>query len=156
LNPRSGSNFSTVTADNQEGGFLAGEYLVKLGHRRIGVVSSVLRPFALEERMRGVHAALSERGLELDSALIALGAAQFEFDATQPLQPWRVHTDDGRLDLRFTPEGARQADIDLGVVASHYVQPVGTFEGWVRAAPADPPRPVQGLLGVTEDHRSAW
>lgn len=108
--------------------------------------------FNLQQGYFGSH----ENVLWLDGALIALGAAQFEFDATQPLQPWRVHTDDGRLDLRFTPEGARQADIDLGVVASHYVQPVGTFEGWVRAAPADPPRPVQGLLGVTEDHRSAW
>lgn len=97
-----------------------------------------------------------ENVLWLDGYLIALGAARFEFDPAQPLRPWHVHTDDARLDLRFTPEGARQADLDLGLVASHYVQPVGTFDGWVRAAPGDAKRPVQGLLGVTEDHRSKW
>lgn len=88
--------------------------------------------------------------------LIGLGAAQFDFDPHQPLQPWRVRTDDDLLDLRFTPEGARQDDRDYGLVASHYVQPVGTFDGWVRVAVGDAKRPVQGLLGVTEDHQSRW
>ncbi|WP_374595119.1 DUF2804 domain-containing protein [Aquabacterium sp.] len=97
-----------------------------------------------------------ENVLWLDGHLFALGAARFEFDPAQPLRPWRVHTDDERLDLRFTPEGARQADLNLGLVASYYIQPVGTFDGWVRAARGDAKRPVQGLLGVTEDHRSKW
>lgn len=97
-----------------------------------------------------------ENVLWLDGRLIALGAARFDFDPDQPLQPWHVRTDDDRLDLRFTPEGARQADLNLGLVASYYIQPVGTFDGWVRAAPGDAKRPVQGLLGVTEDHRSKW
>lgn len=91
-----------------------------------------------------------------DPQLIGLGAAHFEFDPRQPLLPWRVRTDDDLLDLRFTPEGARQADRNYGLVASHYVQPVGTFEGWVRATATDAKRPVQGLLGVTEDHQSKW
>jgi hypothetical protein len=97
-----------------------------------------------------------ENVLWLDGQLIGLGAARFEFDPRQPLQPWQVRTDDGLLDLRFTPEGARQDDRNYGLVASHYVQPVGTFDGWVRADAAAAKRPVQGLLGVTEDHLSKW
>lgn len=97
-----------------------------------------------------------ENLLWLDGRPIPLGTARFEFDAMQPLQPWRVHTDDGLLDLAFTPEGLRQDSRDLGFAASHYVQPVGTFSGWVRADPAAPRRDVRGLLGVTEDHRSRW
>ena len=97
-----------------------------------------------------------ENALWLHGRLIPLGAARFEFDRQQPLAPWRIHTDDGLLDLVFTPEGMRQADRDLGVVASHYVQPVGTFEGWVKASPDAEPMPVRNLLGVTEDHQSRW
>ncbi|MGE5451380.1 MAG: DUF2804 domain-containing protein [Acidobacteriota bacterium] len=98
----------------------------------------------------------AENALWLDGQLIPLGPAVFEFDPGQPLKPWRVHTTDGLLDLVFTPEGARQANRNLGIAASHYVQPVGTFRGVVRAAAHAPARPVEGLLGVTEDHRSRW
>lgn len=97
-----------------------------------------------------------ENALWLDGALIPLGRARFEFDPAQPLQPWQVHTEDGLLNLTFKPEGARQADRDLWVAASHYVQPVGTFHGTVKAAPDAASRQVEGLLGVTEDHRSRW
>ncbi|MEJ6005357.1 DUF2804 domain-containing protein [Paucibacter sp. AS339] len=98
----------------------------------------------------------NENALWLDGQLIPLGAARFEFDAARPLQPWRVSSDDGLLDLSFSPEGARQQDKNLLVAASHYVQPIGTFSGWVKAASDAPSRPVEGLLGVTEDHRSTW
>lgn len=97
-----------------------------------------------------------ENALWLDGALIPLGRAVFDFDAQKPLQPWRVHTDDGLLDLTFIPEGARQSDRDLWIAASHYVQPVGTFHGMVKASRNEIPRQVEGLLGVTEDHRSRW
>jgi len=97
-----------------------------------------------------------ENLLWLDGQPFGLGAARFEFDAAQPLQPWRIHTDDGLLDLVFTPEGARAEDRNLGFAASHYVQPVGRFNGWVRACKEATPRQVVDLLGVTEDHRSRW
>ncbi|WIV96302.1 DUF2804 domain-containing protein [Kinneretia aquatilis] len=97
-----------------------------------------------------------ENALWLDGQLIPLGAAQFAFDAARPLQPWHVRTDDGLLDLQFQPEGARQDARHLGFAASHYVQPVGRFSGWVRASPNGPKREVHQLLGVTEDHRSMW
>lgn len=98
----------------------------------------------------------NENVLWLDGQLIVLGRAYFEFDAAQPLKPWRVYTADGLLDLIFTPEGARQEDRNLLIAASHYVQPVGTFSGWVKASAQAEPRPVEALLGVTEDHRSRW
>ncbi|PZP36528.1 MAG: DUF2804 domain-containing protein [Roseateles depolymerans] len=97
-----------------------------------------------------------ENVLWLDGRPVGLGAARFEFDAARPLEPWRVSTDDGLLDLVFTPEGARAEDRELGIASSHYVQPVGTFAGTVRAAPGASTRQVSGLLGVTEDHRSRW
>ena len=97
-----------------------------------------------------------ENALWLDGVLHPLGAAQFDFDPAHPLSPWRIHTDDGLLELQFRPEGARQDRRNLGIAASSYIQPVGTFHGWVRTAPEGPVIPIDGLLGVTEDHRSRW
>lgn len=97
-----------------------------------------------------------ENALWLDGELIGLGAARFDYDAADPLAPWQVSTDDGLLDLRFTPEGARREDKNLLIAASRYVQPIGTFSGTVRRAPHAPARAVTRLVGVTEDHASRW
>lgn len=97
-----------------------------------------------------------ENLLWLDGEPIALGAARFSFDAAQPLRPWQLQTDDGLLDLVFTPEGLRQDSRDLLVAASDYVQPIGSFSGWVRASASAPARQVLRLAGVTENHRSRW
>jgi hypothetical protein len=97
-----------------------------------------------------------ENLLWLDGQPVALGAAQFEFDAARPLAPWRIRTGDGLLDLVFTPEGMRAANKNLGFASSRYIQPVGCFCGTVRAGPNAPPRAVKDLPGVTEDHRSRW
>jgi Protein of unknown function (DUF2804) len=91
-----------------------------------------------------------ENLLWLHGQPIALGAALFDFDANRPLSPWRIQTDDGLLDLIFTPEGARASDKRLGFAASRYVQPVGRFSGTANG------RVVRHLLGVTEHHRALW
>ncbi|WP_317205744.1 DUF2804 domain-containing protein [Janthinobacterium sp.] len=108
--------------------------------------------FNLQAGYFGAH----ENALWLDGQLYGLGAAQFDFQSGAPLAPWRVHTDDGLLDLHFTPEGARAQDKNLLIAASRYVQPIGTFSGWVRAGAGAPKRSVTQLAGVTEDHRSRW
>lgn len=108
--------------------------------------------FNLQEGYFGAN----ENALWVDGRLIPLGAARFGFDARDPMAPWQVATDDGLLDLVFTPEGMRHEDKNLIVAASHYVQPIGTFSGWVRTAPDAPKVPVSKLPGVTEDHRSRW
>lgn len=97
-----------------------------------------------------------ENMLWLDGRPVALGAARFEFDVAQPLRPWRISTDDGLLDLVFTPEGARAGNRNFGFAISRYLQPIGTFDGSVRAARGASARQVGGLLGVTENHCSRW
>lgn len=97
-----------------------------------------------------------ENALWLDGQLIPLGAAQFDFDPRQPLSPWRIRTDDRLLDLVFTPEGGRHEERNLLLAASHYVQPVGRFDGTVRAHAGAPAVAVRGLVGVSEDHCSRW
>lgn len=97
-----------------------------------------------------------ENVLWLDGKPWPLGAARFDFDPLLPLKPWHIHTEDGLLDLQFSPEGARQESKNLLVAASYYIQPIGTFHGTVRAHAGAAPVAVEQLLGVTEDHRSKW
>jgi hypothetical protein len=98
----------------------------------------------------------NENALWLNGALIPLENASFDFNPDDPMAAWHIHTDDGLLDLQFTPEGLRREDKNLIVAVSRYVQPIGTFNGWVKAAKNAPPRRVEQLVGVTEDHISRW
>lgn len=97
-----------------------------------------------------------ENALWLDGDLFPLGNAQFDFKPNDPLAAWHIRTDDGLLDLQFQPEGMRREDKNLLLAASRYVQPIGSFSGWVKPSRQAPPRLVRRLVGVTEDHYSRW
>lgn len=62
-----------VHADDYGGALAAMGHLIDRGHTRIGIIGSHVRPFAIEERMRGVADALTGAGIPVDPALIALG-----------------------------------------------------------------------------------
>jgi hypothetical protein len=98
----------------------------------------------------------NENALWLDGQVHALGPAHFLYDTSDPLERWHIFTEDDQLDLYFMPEGARREDKKLVVAASRYIQPIGTFSGWVRSGPDEPKRMVTQLAGVTEDHASRW
>lgn len=97
-----------------------------------------------------------ENALWLDGQVHALAPAHFIYDQADPLARWHIFTEDDLLELFFTPEGARRQDKNLLVAASRYVQPIGTFTGWVRSSADQPKRMVTQLVGVTEDHTSRW
>ncbi|MFA9216963.1 MAG: DUF2804 domain-containing protein [Sphingomonadaceae bacterium] len=108
--------------------------------------------FNLQSGYFGAH----ENALWLDGQLYPLGPAHFLYDKSDPLARWHIFTEDDQLDLYFTPEGARREDKNLLVAASRYLQPIGTFSGWVRSGPEQPKRMVTQMAGVTEDHASRW
>ncbi|MBI4510011.1 MAG: DUF2804 domain-containing protein [Deltaproteobacteria bacterium] len=87
--------------------------------------------------------------------LSPVGAATISHDPTRPGSPWLIRTDDGKVDLEFRPEGARRQDVNLVLASSRYVQPIGTFWGTIRGDGTTSAK-VDGLVGVTEDHRSRW
>ena len=95
----------------------------------------------------------AENALWLDGELIALGPVATAIDAGGA---WTMATGDGRLDLRFTPEGTRRDDKRLLLADSRLTQHVGRFDGWVKAAPGAPARPVAGLTGLAEDYSARW
>lgn len=98
---------------------------------------------------------VTENALWVDGRLVPVGRTRFEFERGDPLRPWGLRSEDGRVDLRFEPEGVRRQNLDLKVLVSEYAQPIGTFSGVVRAEGGESIE-VAGLPGVTENHRSVW
>lgn len=62
-----------VTVDNELGGFLAVEYLIKLGHRRIGFIIGPDYSGDAQQRLVGYKKALAEYGLQYDEDLVIKG-----------------------------------------------------------------------------------
>jgi DNA-binding LacI/PurR family transcriptional regulator len=59
----------SVTADNFTAGRIMTEYLIRLGHKRIGALGGPLKYSSLCDRMRGYQIAMIENGLPLDPSL---------------------------------------------------------------------------------------
>jgi hypothetical protein len=91
-----------------------------------------------------------ENAVWLDGEPRAAGPVSFTFDPASPMGPWRVRSEDRRVDLAFQPEGYRAQKVDLKLIVSKYLQPFGTFSGVLDGVQID------GLPGVTEDHAARW
>lgn len=62
-----------VDIDNVLGARMAVEHLIRLGHRRIGVVTGPLNMISAQDRLAGYEQALDAYRLPIDQALIAVG-----------------------------------------------------------------------------------
>jgi LacI family transcriptional regulator len=61
--------YHAVTADNFTAGRIMTEYLISLGHRRIGALCGPDKYSSLRDRLRGYRIAMVENGLPLDPSL---------------------------------------------------------------------------------------
>ena len=84
------SSLPTVDSDNLSGAVLATEYLLELGHRRIGFLAGRPDLESARLRERGYRTALKKAGIKIDSSLIRIGGYQVdtaEVAARQMLEP---------------------------------------------------------------------
>jgi hypothetical protein len=70
------------------------------------------------------------------------------------LEPWHVRTAEGECDLVFTPRAVHDESLDLGVVRSRFVQPIGSFAGTIRRG--EQTLHISHALGVVEDQDVRW
>lgn len=68
-----GSGFPHVTVDNLRAAYEATTYLVKRGHRRIGLITGPLEIESARDRLRGYRLALEEAGLAYNEGLVLQG-----------------------------------------------------------------------------------
>jgi hypothetical protein len=75
-------------------------------------------------------------------------------DRARHLAPWRIRSVEGECDLVFTPRAVHDESLDLGLVRSRFVQPIGAFRGTVRRG--DETLRIAHALGVVEDQDVRW
>ena len=63
-------SFSTVCADNEGGGALVGQYLLRLGHRNIGHITGPRRHGNMTDRARGFLRTLQNSGLKAKPVIL--------------------------------------------------------------------------------------
>lgn len=89
-----------------------------------------------------------------EGGLHRMGEGRFEFDRQRMDAPWRIRSERGACDLVFQPAAMHRESLRLGLIESHFVQPVGTFDGTIRIG--DVTHRLVRALGVVEDQRVRW
>ncbi|OLC61175.1 MAG: hypothetical protein AUH89_02930 [Ktedonobacter sp. 13_1_40CM_4_52_4] len=76
-----------VLVEEHQGGYLAGQYLVSLNHRRIGCITISPPHSYIAKRIVGFRHALAEAGIELTTESFAMGNGRYEsgYQAMQEL-----------------------------------------------------------------------
>ena len=85
----------------------------------------------------------------------SLPPCRFEFHAHDTLSEWRITSEDGRVDLRFTAIGEHREERNLLVARSRFIQVAGDFAGHIRLSSGRIMR-FERLGGVTEDQAVRW
>lgn len=97
----------------------------------------------------------TENCLWVDGKLHKVNLARFGFDRHDVLKPWQIRSDDGRVDLEFTPVGLHQERLNAGLVASNFKQVFGHFKGRLTLADGEV-LPIAQLPGFVEDQYAKW
>ena len=105
------SDHPYVDADNEEAAFLATQYLIQRGHRRIALISPPLHYTYALQRRRGYWSALKRAGLAVDPALLCEGGQ------------------DARVARSIALQLARMEDAPTGFVCANEVASMGVMAG---------------------------
>lgn len=103
----------------------------------------------------GDTSAASENMVFVDGKAHKIGRLAIELDDGDYLKPWKVRSEDGRLDLVLEPLLDRAAETDILIIASIQHQVFGKWRGSVLLG--DGRRiEVESLLGFCEKVRNRW
>lgn len=97
----------------------------------------------------------TENCLWLDDRLVKVDSVYFDYDTGNLLAPWRITSQDGRVDLVFEPVGTHRERMNLGLFASNFHQLFGRFSGTIRDG-IDRPVVIEGLHGFVEEQYAKW
>ncbi|ANK76801.1 LacI family DNA-binding transcriptional regulator [Ensifer adhaerens] len=134
-----GVDCDSVVVDNEGGARKAVEYLIGMGHTRIGLLQDDMRIFTSRERRSGYRSALAAAGIAADDRMVAVSQSTVEHavDATirlfsQKTPPTSLFTVDSLM-----TQGALLAFRSMGVSIPHDVSLIG-FDDFNLATFTDP------------------
>lgn len=103
----------------------------------------------------GIVGRAEENCCWLDGKLSLLDPdADISYDKQNPLSEWTVRTADRTLDLRFQPIAVHHEDLNLGLLRSYFMQPVGQFTGTLKVG--NETLQLAKLAGVVEHQDVLW
>lgn len=98
----------------------------------------------------------TENALCIDGHLTKLGEELvWDYSWETPLDPWRVRSHDGTVDLTLTPTFDRYDSTDLKVLKMEVHQCFGRWSGQVVGDDGSP-AVLDGILGFAEEARNRW
>ena len=71
------------------------------------------------------------------------------------MQPWKMVSEDQRLNLTFTPFFDRQAKTDAKILKSEVIQMFGKYAGTL-VTDDGLTIEIQDLIGFAEEHHARW
>jgi hypothetical protein len=106
---------------------------------------------------RGVNeTSAHENVLWVDGAIHDLPLVLFEYDRDDIMEPWRVYSQCGAVDVQFAPQGSVDDHRNMILLASRFNQCFGKFTGTVKLPGKGLEYSVNGLAGWCEDHYAKW
>jgi hypothetical protein len=103
----------------------------------------------------GDNSKATENAFIVDGKVHKLGEVKFEFDSSDYMLPWKMTSDDGRLELRLEPFYDRAAKTDIKILRSEVHQMFGKYYGHVTTEEGETIA-VDGLIGFAEEHFAKW
>jgi hypothetical protein len=116
----------------------------------------------LEDRRRlGINfvAGVNDRGFTenvywVDGQPTKVDVVDFDYDSAAMLtRPWRIRSNDGKVDLLFRADSERAENTNLWLVISRFHQPFGRFEGELEV---DGVMREVSFYGMVEEHQARW
>ena len=96
-----------------------------------------------------------ENVLWVDGSRHLLNPVHFMFNRDDIDRPWTITSQDGRINLTFTPINQRSEKLNLWVLKSNFRQFIGHFSGSIQDNDGIIHQ-LENVLGLTEDHFARW
>lgn len=102
---------------------------------------------------------INDRGFTENAYWIAgrpvkVDTVHFEYNPDDVLRtPWRIVSNDQKVDLTFRADNERSENINLGLLISKFHQPFGHFEGTLEV---DGKLQPVSFYGMVEEHQARW
>jgi hypothetical protein len=103
----------------------------------------------------GDTSAATENAVILDGRVHKLGKVDFKYNSMNYMQPWRMNSSDGRLQLEFKPILERIAKTNLLLIYSNVHQIFGYYFGSFVTQTGEIIE-IEGLPGFAEEHHARW